>query len=72
MASETRERSRSWLIWLIAGVLVALVGLAIHQFARQAQQADLPRPADLAIEAPTPPSLPDMPNLPPAPLPTPR
>ena len=72
MAQAARERPRSWLIWVIAGVVVALLVIGIYQFTRQAQQVDLPRPAEVALEVPTPPTLPDAPNLPAAPIPAPR
>jgi hypothetical protein len=72
MATSSREQPRNWVWWLVGGLVVALVVIGAYMFAMRAQRADLPRPADLSVQMPTPSSLPDAPNLPPAPVPAPR
>jgi hypothetical protein len=74
MAAGARERSKNWVVWAIAGIVVALLVIGAYQFSQRAQRADLPRPADLVDVTPPalPPTLPDAPNLPPAPIPAPR
>lgn len=72
MATSSREQPRNWMWWLIGGLVAALLVLGAYTFATRAQQADLPRPANLAVELPAPSSLPQAPNLPPAPVPAPR
>lgn len=72
MATSSREQPRNWMWWLVGGLIAALVVIGAYMFATRTQRADLPRPADLSVQLPTPPSVPDAPNLPPAPVPAPR
>lgn len=72
MATSSREHPRSWIWWLVGGLVVALVVIGAYMFATRVQRADLPRPADMSVELPTPSTVPDAPNLPPAPVPAPR
>lgn len=71
MAADTRERPRNWLVWVIAGVVVALAVIVVYQLTQRAQQADLPRPPEVTLSPPGAPHVP-APNLPAAPVPAPR
>lgn len=70
MAAPSKN-SRSWVVYALAGLVVALAVIVAYVLATRAQAPDTPQGIGVELVPPTP-NLPDAPNLPGPPSPTPQ